>query len=90
MSYATMQDVLFALELTDSDLRDRPRLHLDAPEAEPELPEERVRVAPRWPAQGTRWPAQGSGRVAPRRVAPSRRKGRIEPGMSRLDFAVCR
>jgi hypothetical protein len=41
MSYATLQDVLFALELTDSDLRDRPRLHLDAPEAEPELPEER-------------------------------------------------
>jgi hypothetical protein len=34
-----MQDVLFALELTDSDLRDRPRLHLNAPEAE--LPEER-------------------------------------------------
>jgi hypothetical protein len=35
-----MQDVLFALELTDCDLRDRPRLQLDAPEAEPELPEE--------------------------------------------------
>ena len=34
MSYATMQDVLFALELTDSELLDRPT-------AEPELPEER-------------------------------------------------
>ena len=41
MSYATMQDVLFALDLTDSKLRDRPKLHLDAPEAQPELPEER-------------------------------------------------
>jgi hypothetical protein len=41
MSYATIQDVLFALELTDSDLRDRPRLRLDAPGAEPELPEDR-------------------------------------------------
>jgi hypothetical protein len=41
MSYATMQDVLFALDLTDSELRDRPKLHLDAPEAQPELPEER-------------------------------------------------
>jgi hypothetical protein len=40
MSYATMQDVLFALDLTDSELRDRP-MHLDAPEARPELPEER-------------------------------------------------
>jgi hypothetical protein len=28
-------------ELTDSDLRDRPRLRLDAPEAELELPEDR-------------------------------------------------
>jgi hypothetical protein len=36
-----MQDVLFALDLTDSELRDRPKLHLDAPEAQPELPEER-------------------------------------------------
>jgi hypothetical protein len=34
MSYATMQDVLFALDLTDSELRDRPT-------AEPKLPEER-------------------------------------------------
>ena len=34
MSYATIQDVLFALELTDSELLDRPT-------AEPELPEER-------------------------------------------------
>lgn len=40
MSYATMQDVLFAFELTDSELRE-PKLHLDAPEAEPELPETR-------------------------------------------------
>jgi hypothetical protein len=39
-----MQDVLFALELTDSDLRDRPTLHLDAPEAEPELPEKRGKL----------------------------------------------
>ena len=41
MSYATMQDVLFALDLTDSELRDRSRRHLDLPAAEPELPEER-------------------------------------------------
>lgn len=43
MSYATMQDVLFAFELTDSELQE-PRLHLDAPEAEPELPEARSGV----------------------------------------------
>jgi hypothetical protein len=41
MSYATMRDVLFALDLTDSELRDRPRRHPDVPAAEPELPEER-------------------------------------------------
>jgi hypothetical protein len=41
MSYATMQDALFALDLIDSELRDRPRLHPDEPGAEPELPEER-------------------------------------------------
>jgi hypothetical protein len=35
-----MQDVLFALDLTDSELRDRPRRH-PVPAAEPELPEER-------------------------------------------------
>jgi hypothetical protein len=40
MSYATMQDVLFALDLDDSELRDRRRRHADVPEAEPELPEE--------------------------------------------------
>ena len=34
MSYATMQDVSFAL-VTDCELRDRPRQHL-----EPELPKE--------------------------------------------------
>jgi hypothetical protein len=61
MSYATMQDVLFALDLTDSELRDRPELHLYAPEAQPELPEER-RVAPRNPTQRR-------GRDASRRVA---------------------
>ena len=41
MSYATMRDVLFALDLSDSELRDRPRRHPDVPAAEPELPEER-------------------------------------------------
>ena len=39
MSYATMQDALFALDLADSDLWDRPRLHPDEPTDEPELPE---------------------------------------------------
>ena len=29
MSYATMQDALFALDLADSELWDRPRLHPD-------------------------------------------------------------
>jgi hypothetical protein len=37
-----MQDALFALDLIDSELRDRPRLHPDEPGAEPELPEERA------------------------------------------------
>ena len=41
MSYATMQDALFALDLSDSELRDRPRLHPNEPEAAPELPEGR-------------------------------------------------
>ena len=41
MSYATMQDVLFALEVDHSELRDRRRRHANVPEAEPELPEER-------------------------------------------------
>ena len=40
MSYATMQDALFALDLTDSEVVDRPRLHLDELTDEPELPEE--------------------------------------------------
>ena len=40
MSYATMQDALFALDLTDSELWDRPRLHLDELTDESELPEE--------------------------------------------------
>jgi hypothetical protein len=39
MSYATMQDALFALDLADSELWDRPRLHPDEPTDEPELPE---------------------------------------------------
>ena len=49
MSYTTMQDALFALDLTHSELLDRPKLHRDAPEAQPELPEERIE--PRSPAQ---------------------------------------
>jgi hypothetical protein len=40
MSYATMQDVLFAFDVTDSELRDQPRLHPEEPADEPELPEE--------------------------------------------------
>jgi hypothetical protein len=44
MSYATMQDVLFALDLTDSELRDRLRRHPDVPAAKPELPEERAEL----------------------------------------------
>ena len=40
MSYATMQGALFAFDLTDSELWDRPRLHPDEPIDEPELPEE--------------------------------------------------
>jgi hypothetical protein len=35
-----MQDALFALDLADSELWDRPRLHPDEPTDEPELPEE--------------------------------------------------
>ncbi len=41
MSYATMQDVLFALEVDHSGLRDRRGRHADVPEAEPESPEGR-------------------------------------------------
>ena len=41
MSYATLRDVLFALDLSNSELRNRPRRHPDVPAAEPELPEER-------------------------------------------------
>jgi hypothetical protein len=43
-----MQDVLFALDLTDSELRDRLRRHPDVPAAKPELPEElgKLRRAP--------------------------------------------
>jgi hypothetical protein len=41
MSYATMQDVSFALDLTDRELRDRPRRHPDLPAAESELPKQR-------------------------------------------------
>ena len=40
MSHATMRDVLFALDLSDSELGDRPRRHPDVPAADPELPEE--------------------------------------------------
>lgn len=39
MSYATMQDALFALDLADSELWDRPR-HPEESTDEPELPEE--------------------------------------------------
>ena len=40
MSYATMQDALFALDLANSELWDRPRLHPEESTDEPELPEE--------------------------------------------------
>ena len=40
MSYATMQDVSFALDLTDRELRDRPGPHPD-PAAESEMPKQR-------------------------------------------------
>jgi hypothetical protein len=43
MSYATIRDVLFALELTNSELRDR------LP-AEPELPEDRSELRRARPA----------------------------------------
>ena len=63
MSYATMRDALFALDLTDSELRDRPRRHPDVPAAEPELPEERGEVAERRracsPGASMRSPARG-------------------------------
>lgn len=39
MSYATMQDALFALDLADSELWDRPR-HPEESTDELELPEE--------------------------------------------------
>ena len=58
MSYATMRDVLFALELTDSEPRDRLKVEPDLPEerSEPPLPAgSRQRsncVAPRSPGQG--------------------------------------
>jgi hypothetical protein len=41
MSYATMQDVLFDLYLSDSEVRHCPRRHPDTAAAKPELPEER-------------------------------------------------
>ena len=41
MSYATMRDALFALDLTDPELRAQPRQHPDVPAAEPGLQEER-------------------------------------------------
>jgi hypothetical protein len=41
MSYATMQDVLFALGVDNSELRDRWRRHADMPEVKAELPEDR-------------------------------------------------
>ena len=37
MSYATMRDVLFALELTDSEPRDRLKVEPDLPEERSEL-----------------------------------------------------
>src|SRR5512143_1362558 len=48
MSYATMQDALFALDLADSELWDRPR-HPEESTDEPELPEEpgELRRAPK-------------------------------------------
>jgi hypothetical protein len=44
MSYATIRDVLFALDLTDSELRDWLT-------TEPELPDDRSGVTPRQPSQ---------------------------------------
>ena len=46
MSYATMQDVSFALDLNDRELRDRPRQHPEVPAAEPELPKQRGEARP--------------------------------------------
>lgn len=48
MSYATMQDALFALDLADSELWDRPRPPEESTD-EPELPEEpgELRRAPK-------------------------------------------
>jgi hypothetical protein len=48
VSYATMQDV-FALDLTDSELRDRLT-------AEPELPEDRSELRRASPASPPNWP----------------------------------
>lgn len=41
MSYATMQDVLFALDVNDSELRDHVERQQKVPSAEPDFPEER-------------------------------------------------
>ena len=41
MSYATMQDVLFNLDVSAFELRDRPKRHPAAAAAKAELPEER-------------------------------------------------
>ena len=41
MSYATMHDVLFDLDVSAFELRDRPKRHPAVAAAEAELPEER-------------------------------------------------
>jgi hypothetical protein len=45
MSYATMQDALFALDLADSELWDRPRLHPDEPTDNPNCLKSRASCA---------------------------------------------
>src|SRR5512132_1664436 len=69
MSYATMQDALFALDLADSELWDRPR-HPEESTDEPELPTE--------PGKSRRTARRiVKGRIEPRH-APAR--FRFDPG----------
>ena len=64
MSYATMQDVSFAL-VTDCELRDRPRQHLE-PESPKEEPDRSRRVTPK---------AAIKPKAAPSHRARSQRRG---------------
>ena len=72
MSYATMQDVLLALDVDHSELRDRRRRHADVPEAEPELPEERGESQPSPRQRGT--------------CATPRSASHRQPDRTKLDF----